>query len=38
VLLSPAAPSYGRYRDFRERGHDFARQAGFAPDAEGEIA
>jgi UDP-N-acetylmuramoylalanine--D-glutamate ligase len=35
VLLSPAAPSYGQYRDFRERGHDFARQAGFAPDAGG---
>jgi UDP-N-acetylmuramoylalanine--D-glutamate ligase len=35
VLLSPAAPSYGQYRDFRERGQDFARQAGFAPDAGG---
>ena len=30
VLLSPAAPSYGHYRDFTERGHDFAMQAGFA--------
>jgi UDP-N-acetylmuramoyl-L-alanine---L-glutamate ligase len=28
VLLSPAAPSYGRYRDFIERGEDFARCAG----------
>jgi len=25
VLLSPAAPSYGRYRSFIERGKDFAR-------------
>jgi UDP-N-acetylmuramoylalanine--D-glutamate ligase len=25
VLLSPAAPSYGRYRNFVERGEDFAR-------------
>ena len=28
VLLSPAAPSYGYYRDFAERGRDFAAQAG----------
>ena len=28
VLLSPAAPSYGRYRSFIERGEDFARCAG----------
>jgi UDP-N-acetylmuramoylalanine--D-glutamate ligase len=25
ILLSPAAPSYGRYRSFIERGEDFAR-------------
>jgi UDP-N-acetylmuramoyl-L-alanine---L-glutamate ligase len=25
VVLSPAAPSYGRYRNFVERGEDFAR-------------
>jgi UDP-N-acetylmuramoylalanine--D-glutamate ligase len=31
VLLSPAAPSYGRYRDFIERGEDFARCAGLLP-------
>jgi UDP-N-acetylmuramoylalanine--D-glutamate ligase len=31
VLLSPAAPSYGRYRSFIERGEDFARSAGLAP-------
>jgi UDP-N-acetylmuramoylalanine--D-glutamate ligase len=31
VLLSPAAPSYGVYRDFSERGRDFAKKAGFAP-------
>jgi UDP-N-acetylmuramoyl-L-alanine---L-glutamate ligase len=30
VLLSPAAPSYGDYRDFTERGRDFAAKAGFA--------
>jgi UDP-N-acetylmuramoyl-L-alanine---L-glutamate ligase len=28
VLLSPAAPSYGYYRDFAERGRDFAYQVG----------
>jgi UDP-N-acetylmuramoylalanine--D-glutamate ligase len=34
VLLSPAAPSYGEYRDFIERGRDFAAKAGFAAAAE----
>ena len=28
VLLSPAAPSYGYYRDFAERGRDFAAKIG----------
>jgi UDP-N-acetylmuramoyl-L-alanine---L-glutamate ligase len=28
VLLSPAAPSYGHYRDFVERGRDFAAKIG----------
>ena len=28
IILSPGAPSYGNYRDFRERGKDFARCAG----------
>jgi UDP-N-acetylmuramoyl-L-alanine---L-glutamate ligase len=30
VLLSPAAPSYGYYRDFVERGRDFAAKTGLA--------
>lgn len=30
VLLSPAAPSYGYYRDFAERGRDFAAKASVA--------
>jgi UDP-N-acetylmuramoyl-L-alanine---L-glutamate ligase len=34
VLLSPAAPSYGDYRDFSERGRDFAARAGFSAAAE----
>ncbi|MBJ7574847.1 UDP-N-acetylmuramoyl-L-alanine--D-glutamate ligase [Luteimonas sp. MC1828] len=33
VLLSPGAPSFGAYRDYTERGRDFARLAGFDPDA-----
>jgi UDP-N-acetylmuramoylalanine--D-glutamate ligase len=33
VLLSPAAPSYGQYRDFAERGRDFAAKAGFIAEA-----
>ena len=28
ILLSPAAPSYGTYRSFIERGEDFLRCAG----------
>jgi UDP-N-acetylmuramoyl-L-alanine---L-glutamate ligase len=31
VLLSPAAPSYGYYRDFVERGRDFAAKTGLVP-------
>jgi UDP-N-acetylmuramoylalanine--D-glutamate ligase len=32
VLLSPAAPSYGQYRDYIERGRDFAAKAGLPVD------
>ena len=33
ILLSPGAPSFGPYRDYVERGRDFARLGGFDPDA-----
>jgi UDP-N-acetylmuramoylalanine--D-glutamate ligase len=36
VLLSPAAPSYGHYRDFAERGADFAAEAGFPTSTSGD--
>ena len=38
VLLSPGAPSFGAYRDYVARGRDFARAAGFDPDAISSIA
>lgn len=38
VLLSPGAPSFGVYKDYVARGRDFARVAGFDPDAISAIA
>jgi UDP-N-acetylmuramoylalanine--D-glutamate ligase len=33
ILLSPAAPSYGQYHDYVERGRDFAAKAGVRAEA-----
>jgi UDP-N-acetylmuramoylalanine--D-glutamate ligase len=38
MLLSPGAPSFGAYRDYTERGRDFARLAGFDPESINAIA
>jgi UDP-N-acetylmuramoylalanine--D-glutamate ligase len=38
MLLSPGAPSFGAYRDYTERGRDFARLAGFDPETISAIA
>ena len=38
MLLSPGAPSFGPYRDYVARGRDFARLAGFDPEAISSIA
>ena len=32
ILMSPGAPSFGPYRDFTQRGRQFAELAGFDPD------
>jgi UDP-N-acetylmuramoylalanine--D-glutamate ligase len=37
VLLSPGAPSFPRFRDYRDRGRSFASYCGFEPDAGGPI-
>lgn len=38
VLLSPGAPSFDAYRDYAERGREFARHAGFEVAASSTIA
>jgi UDP-N-acetylmuramoylalanine--D-glutamate ligase len=37
IVLSPGAPSFDQFRDYAQRGREFARLAGFGPDSIAQI-